>query len=86
MGPWMMGRGWGYNMPAFEDFDGNGDGQVSQSEFNQARKERQSQRAAQGYPMRGAAYAPSFGDIDADGNGSISPDEFRNFQYARRGS
>ena len=85
VGPGMMSPGRGWNMPNFDAFDSDGDGRVSQSEFNNTRTERRSQRAAQGYPMRGTAYAPSFSDIDADNNGSIGPDEFRDYHAARRG-
>ena len=84
MGPGMMGPRWGWNMPAYDEFDRNGDGRVSQSEFDAARAERRNQRAAQGYPMRGAAYAPSFSDIDADDDGNISADELNNYHDARR--
>jgi hypothetical protein len=85
MGPGMMGPGWGRNMPAFDQFDRDGNGKISPDELDATRAERQSQRAAQGYPMRGAAYAPSFSDIDGDGNGSISPGELRKYHAARRG-
>lgn len=82
MGPGMgpgMGRGMGMNMPGFSDFDADNDGRISQSELNAVRSERRSQRAAQGYPMRGAANAPSFSDLDTDGSGGISREEFSRF-------
>ena len=85
MGPGMgpgMGRGMGMNMPSFSDFDADNDGRISQSELNAVRSERRSQRAAQGYPMRGAANAPSFSDLDAEGSGGISRDEFSRFHGA----
>jgi hypothetical protein len=86
MGPGMMGPGMGRNMPAWATFDSNDDGRISETEFQQARAERQRQRAQQGYPMRGAASAPSFGDLDSDGDGSIGPDELRDFRDRRQQS
>jgi len=67
----------------FSDFDQNGDGSISESELAAVRAERQSQRAQQGMPMRGAATAPSFSDFDQDGDGQISPDEFNSLQQQR---
>jgi hypothetical protein len=86
IGPGMMGPGMGRNMPAFEAFDSNDDGRISEKELQQTRAERQRQRAQQGYPMRGAAYAPSFADLDKDGDGSLSPDELRSYRDRRQQS
>jgi hypothetical protein len=84
MGPGMMGPGMGWYMPSFADFDRDGNGRISPSEFNETRGERRQQRTLQGYPMRGAAHAPTFSDINDNGNGSISQDEFEHYHYAGR--
>ncbi len=63
-------------MPAFADFDLNGDGKITEAEFNEARTARISQRAKDGRQMRGLADAPAFEELDANGDGSISREEF----------
>lgn len=63
-------------MPAFTDFDSDGNGQISQSEFEQTRAQRIAERSSQGYQMRGLANAPTFDDLDTDGNGILNEDEF----------
>lgn len=62
--------------PTFEDFDADGDGFVSQAEFDQFRAERIAARAAEGRKMRGLANAPTFVEIDIDGDGQLSIEEF----------
>lgn len=71
-----MGMGMGRNMPAFADFDLDGDGAITNDEFNKARAERIAENAKAGRQMRGLASMPTFADIDTDGDGSLSPDEF----------
>ncbi len=66
----------GMKMPHFSDFDLNQDGALTEQEFYDARNNRMSARASQGYPMKNAAHAPSFQDIDSNGDGRISPEEF----------
>lgn len=68
------------NMPTFADFDLDGDGKISEAEFTEARTARISDRAQQGYQMRGLVNAPSFADVDTDNDGSISPEEFEAYQ------
>jgi Ca2+-binding EF-hand superfamily protein len=77
-----MGRGRG--MPAFIEFDLNGDGTLTETEFYEARAKRMTARATQGYPMRNAGTAPAFSAIDTDGNGQVTPDEFAAGQAAHR--
>lgn len=79
MGP---GRGRGMQMPAFSDFDGNGDGVLTEQEFYDARAARMRQRAMQGYQMRNAPNAPTFQQLDTDGDGKLSPAEFAAAQVA----
>ena len=62
--------------PTFEDFDADGDGFVSQQEFEQFRAERIAERAAEGRKMRGLASAPTFAEIDTDGDGRLTVEEF----------
>ena len=73
MGP---GAGMGRNMPAFAEFDLNGDGALTEQEFYEARANRIAERSRQGYPMRNLQNAPSFETIDLSGDGLITPDEF----------
>ncbi len=77
------GMGMGRNMPAFADFDLNGDGKIVAEEFDAARGKRIDERAQQGYMMRNLANAPSFAELDTDGDGSISPEEFSAHQAQR---
>jgi len=91
MGPGMgpgagMGGGpsMGRNMPSFVEFDLDGDGNLTETEFNQARAKRMAERAAQGYPMRNAGKAPPFSAIDTDGNGRVTADEFAAAQARHR--
>ena len=78
-----MGKGMGRNMPAFSEYDLNGDGKITEKEFNEARSKRISERAQQGYQMRNLGSAPSFADIDANGDGEISVEEFAVHQSQR---
>lgn len=67
----------------FADFDRNGDGAVTEQEFNNARAERMAARAAMGAPMRGAAYAPNFADLDRNHDGKMTEDELNAFRQSR---
>lgn len=60
---------------AFADYDANGDGAISEQEFNETRAKRMAARAEEGRPMRGLANAPSFADFDTNGDGKLSPEE-----------
>ena len=78
------GRDMGRNKPAFSEFDLDGDGKVTEKEFNEARASRISERAKQGYSMRNIASAPPFSNIDTNGDGAISEEEFTQHQSRRR--
>lgn len=78
-----MGKGMRRNRPAFSEYDLNGDGKITEKEFNEARSKRISERAQQGYQMRNLGSAPSFADIDANKNGEISVEEFAAHQSQR---
>ena len=62
--------------PTFEDFDTDGDGFVSEAEFNTLRSERIAARAAEGRQMKGVASAPAFSTIDSNGDGKLDLEEF----------
>ncbi|NEX20166.1 hypothetical protein G3480_07535 [Thiorhodococcus mannitoliphagus] len=81
MGP---GYGPGRGMPAFTDFDLDGNGSLTEQEFYQARANRMAERAQQGYPMRNAGKAPDFGTIDLNGDDTVDPEEFATAQAEHR--
>lgn len=84
-GPGMgRGAGWGRNMPSFAEFDLDGDGVMVEDEFIEARGRRISERARQGYPMRGLGSAPPFTAVDRDGDGQVTPEEFSLAQALHR--
>jgi len=70
--------------PGYSTFDRNGDGWVSEEEFQAMRAERMAERAAMGYPMRGARYAPTFSEFDKNGDGNLTPEEIRDGIAAQR--
>ena len=67
--------GHGRGPAPFADFDVDGNGSVSESEFNSVREKRMAARAAEGKKMRCAAVAPSFKDIDTNADGQLNPEE-----------
>ncbi|WP_345985574.1 hypothetical protein WCX49_00215 [Sulfurimonas sp. HSL-1656] len=73
----------GRMMSSFNDFDANGDGAITQIEYENAQQARMAKQAESGKMMRNAANAPAFGDIDANGDGTIDATEFRNHQMNR---
>lgn len=73
-----------HSPPAFSEFDANGDGAVSEEEFDAFRSARMEKMAAAGKPMKGAKYAPSFSDLDTDGDGVLSEEELVAGQKAHR--
>lgn len=78
-----QGMGMGRNRPAFSTYDLNGDGRIVEQEFNEARANRMSERAQQGYPMRNAGKAPAFQALDRNGDGIVNADEFAAHQAQR---
>jgi hypothetical protein len=88
MGPGMMGPGMGrgMGMPSFSEFDLDGDGTLTEDEFNKAHSQRMQQRAEQGYPMRNAPNAPGFETFDRDGDGRVNAAEFAEAQAQHRRS
>ncbi len=78
-----MGRSMGGNRPTFAEYDLNGDGRLIEQEFNQARANRLSARAQQGYQMRNAGQAPAFTTLDRNGDGTVNAAEFAAHQAQR---
>ena len=79
-----MGRGMGWQAPAFAEFDLDGNGVLTEAEFYQARAQRIAERSQQGYAMRGLANAPEFGEIDRNGDGQVDAIEFAAAQAQHR--
>ncbi len=67
----------------FEEFDVNGDGGISQEEFDTIHAQRIQQRAEAGFPMRNLDNAPGFADIDANGDGRLSQEELQKYHRER---
>lgn len=70
----------GMNMPTFADIDANGDGKISEQEFNEFHAARMSKMAADGRKMKHAGDMPGFSDVDTDGDGFISETELTTHQ------
>jgi len=77
------------DMPArgpvpFSSFDADGNGQVSQEEFNRAHTERLQQRTRSEKQYRYMGNAPAFGDIDSNADGGLSREEVQAHQQQQR--
>jgi Ca2+-binding EF-hand superfamily protein len=68
------------NMPAFADYDLDGDSKVTQKEFYTARNNRIRARVLEGKKMRNMSNAPSFSSIDSNGDQQLSEEEFNMHQ------
>jgi hypothetical protein len=62
--------------PPFAEFDTDGNGFLTEAEFEAGRAARHAAMAEAGRPMKGMASAPSFADFDTDNDGQLSADEF----------
>jgi len=71
-----------HHPPPFSAFDQDGDGFVSEDEFNAFRTARHEAMAKEGRPMKGMATAPQFSDIDSDGDGKLTEAELTAAQQA----
>ena len=71
-----------HHPPVFSDFDQDGDGFVSEDEFNATRAARHEAMAKEGRPMKGMASAPSFADVDTDDDGKLTEAELTAAQQA----
>lgn len=79
-----LAMGQGNRMPSYLDFDRNGDGQVTQIEFETTQQERIAKRAKAARMMRNASNAPLFNDLDINGDEVIDRDEFQTHQASNR--
>jgi hypothetical protein len=68
----------------FSGVDADGNGQVSQEEFNHAHTERLQQRTQSENQYRNMGNAPAFGDIDRNADGGLSREEFQSHQQQQR--
>jgi len=64
-----------HSPPPFTEFDKDGDGFVSEEEFNSTRAARHAAMAEAGKPMKGMATAPAYADLDSDGDGKLNEAE-----------
>ena len=76
----LLAVGQGNMMPSYSDFDTDGNGKVTQEEFQNTQQKRMTQRAQEGRMMRNAGNAPVFSDIDTNGDGNIDKNEFQTHQ------
>jgi hypothetical protein len=67
----------------FAAYDADGNGAISEQEFNVVREQRQAERAAEGRPGFGAVNAPAFSQADTDGDGQLTPAELSAAQQAQ---
>ncbi len=63
--------------PTFEEYDLNSDGKITQSELEEARAKRMSQKAKEGKMLRNAGKAPAFADMDKNNDGALNQEEFQ---------
>jgi len=70
------GAGMKGKMPAFSDFDLDGDGVMTEQEFGEGHAKRMSEMAAEGRKMKCAENCPGFTGIDTNEDGGISEAEF----------
>lgn len=66
----------GVGPASFAEFDHDGNGTISEAEFDAVRTERRSAAAQAGRPMRRAAMSLTFKEMDRDGNGELTREEF----------
>ncbi|WP_294960561.1 hypothetical protein [Sulfurimonas sp.] len=71
-------------MPSYSNFDSDGNGKITQKEFNLAQQKRMQEQANSGKMMRNANNAPQFSDIDTNNNGNIDKQEFQTHQANSR--
>ena len=74
----------GQGTSRFEEYDQNGDGQISPAEYATSRTFPHADRAQQGLPLRNVGEQEPFDTLDQDGDGSVSRVEFAAHQSERR--
>lgn len=67
----------------FESYDKDGNGFISQKEYNERKTERMTQRAQENRQMKNAVNSPDFSYFDINGDGKISKNELTIRQQER---
>lgn len=62
------------------NYDADGNGTITEQEFNAAREQQQAAVKSSGRLGQGMANAPSFADVDSDKDGQISAQELQTVQ------
>lgn len=70
---------------SFTTYDTDGNGLISQQEFDELKQKRKDIRKKSGRAMRKVDTSPQFSDFDTDGDGQITPVELKAGQNARMG-
>ncbi len=65
-------------------FDADGNGTITEQEFNSAREQQQTANKDSGRLGKGMANAPSFADVDGDKDGQISAQEMQTMQQQQQ--
>ncbi|MCD4667968.1 MAG: EF-hand domain-containing protein [Sulfurimonas sp.] len=76
--------GQGRNMQSYTSLDSDGDGKVTQVEFENMQQSKMIKQAEAGKMMRNVANAPQFSDIDTNSDGNIDKDEFQTHQVKQQ--
>ena len=76
--------GQGRNMQSYTSLDSDGDGKVTQVEFENMQQSKMIKQAEAGKMMRNVANAPQFSDIDTNSDGNIDKDEFQTHQIKQQ--
>jgi len=67
----------------FATYDANGDGFITEKEFDDIRAKRVDQKVKDNMPMRNIGNAPAFSDFDANGDGKLTELELTKGQNAQ---
>ena len=73
----VLVAGMNQNMHSFSEFDVDGNGKVTQSEFENAQQKNMIANANAGKQMKNAGNAPTFSIIDTNKDGFIDVNEFQ---------
>jgi len=79
-----LAAGQGRNMQSYSNLDSDGNGKVTQKEFERMQQSRMMLQAESGRMMRNVANAPQFNDIDTDNDGNIDKGEYAKHQIKQQ--
>jgi len=79
-----LATGQGRNMQSYSSLDTNGDGKVTQVEFENMQQSKMIKQAEAGKMMRNVANAPHFSDNDTNSDGNIDKNEFATQQLKQQ--